>query len=351
MAYLTVGLVLGQFAGIALGSASAAVLCAVTAALVAGAGSKGDGFTALQLGGFAAAVAAALVLCAYLTAGHAWSAAAAMAVVALLSSVAAGAGPVAAALGALGSYGYVLAVVVITVRGAEGTVSVAQAALRVAVGAAVGLAIVALGGLVRDWRSPDRRSPDRQRPGRIPSPLPPMLRSLRSFDRHARDGVRRAIPLSAGMFLLFAWPTRDALWMFLAAFAVLSPSIKTAGSIAAARIASTLLGLAILALALSVLPSAVALAMAAGCVVVGIAYEPAYPAIGGALAAMGAVLLVALPTGAVGVWALHRLFDTVVGCAVALAAAYLLWPSDPAGSIAADDGPTADGARTLTESL
>jgi uncharacterized membrane protein YccC len=34
------------------------------------------------------------------------------------------------------------------------------------------------------------------------------------------------------------------------------------------------------------------------------------------------------PTGAIGTWSTHRLLDTLVGCAIALVANYLLWPRD-----------------------
>jgi len=35
-----------------------------------------------------------------------------------------------------------------------------------------------------------------------------------------------------------------------------------------------------------------------------------------------------LPSGTVGEWAQHRLLDTVLGCGLALASMYLLWPRD-----------------------
>jgi uncharacterized membrane protein YccC len=62
----------------------------------------------------------------------------------------------------------------------------------------------------------------------------------------------------------------------------------------------------------------------------GIGLAPPYPIIGGGLTTIGSVLLAGAPTGAVGNWAERRLLDTVVGCAVALVATYLLWPRDRA---------------------
>ena len=43
---------------------------------------------------------------------------------------------------------------------------------------------------------------------------------------------------------------------------------------------------------------------------------------------MGSVLMAGAPTGDVDWWAGHRLVDTIVGCAFALVATYLLWPRD-----------------------
>lgn len=60
----------------------------------------------------------------------------------------------------------------------------------------------------------------------------------------------------------------------------------------------------------------------------GIGLSPPYPVIGGGLTTIGSVLLAGAPTGDVSGWAERRLLDTVVGCAVALVATYLLWPRD-----------------------
>jgi uncharacterized membrane protein YccC len=60
----------------------------------------------------------------------------------------------------------------------------------------------------------------------------------------------------------------------------------------------------------------------------GIGLSPPYPLIGGGLTTIGSVLLAGAPTGDVAGWAERRLLDTVVGCAVALVATYLLWPRD-----------------------
>ena len=48
----------------------------------------------------------------------------------------------------------------------------------------------------------------------------------------------------------------------------------------------------------------------------------------GGLTAVGSIPLAGAPTAEVWDWAGRRLVDTILGCAIALAATYLLWPSD-----------------------
>ena len=155
-----------------------------------------------------------------------------------------------------------------------------------------------------------------------------MWASLRSFDEHTRDGVRRAIPLAIGMFIYQRTLDHDTLWVFLAAFAVLLPTGKTAIRVAAARVVSTVVGVLVLSVLDLVVAAGVLFATAMLFLLVGIAYKRTYPLQAGALSAMGAILLVAGPTGDLDTWAGHRLLDTLLGCAMALASTYLLWPKD-----------------------
>ena len=60
----------------------------------------------------------------------------------------------------------------------------------------------------------------------------------------------------------------------------------------------------------------------------GIGLSPPYPIVGGGLTAIGSILLAGAPTADVWTWAGSRLLDTVIGCAIALVATYLLWPRD-----------------------
>lgn len=179
-------------------------------------------------------------------------------------------------------------------------------ALRTVLGAVGGLIVAAVGALLRNRRAGAEAGPD------IPAPWGPMWASLRSFDEHTRDGVRRAIPLAIGMFLYRRTLDHDSLWVFLAAFAVLLLAGKTAVRIAAARVISTIVGMLVLSVLGLVGVAGVLFTVAILFLLVGIAYQPTYPLPAGALSAMGAVLLVAGPAGNLGAWAGHRLLDTLL---------------------------------------
>ncbi len=191
-----------------------------------------------------------------------------------------------------------------------------------ALGAVGGLAVATIGGMLRNRSVGRGVEPD------IPAAWGSMWASLRSFDEHARDGVRSAIPLAIGMFIYQRTLNHDALWVFIAAFAVLLPTGKSETRVAAARVVSTLVGLVVLIVLDRVVGAEVLFTLAVLFLLVGIAYAPTYPVQAGALSAMAAVLLVAGPAGDLGAWAWHRLFDTLLGCAMALASMYLLWPRD-----------------------
>lgn len=81
-----------------------------------------------------------------------------------------------------------------------------------------------------------------------------MWAALRSFDEHARDGVRRAIPLAILMFLFQREGGRDAFWTFFAASIVLLTAGKSPKSQVAVRVGGTLFGVVLLAVASLVLP-------------------------------------------------------------------------------------------------
>jgi uncharacterized membrane protein YccC len=155
-----------------------------------------------------------------------------------------------------------------------------------------------------------------------------MWSSLRSFDEHARDGVRRAIPLAILMYFFQREGGRDAFWIFFAAYIVLLTTGKSPKGLVSARVGSTLFGVLLLAAASLVVPDRVLFSFGVVILLAGIGLSPPYPLVGGGLTAIGSILLAGAPTGDVDGWAVHRLLDTVVGCALALVATYLLWPSD-----------------------
>jgi hypothetical protein len=114
-----------------------------------------------------------------------------MAAVAVLTSLAAAAGPLGGLLGFLGSLAYFLVATMARTANLFELVSLRWAAPHIAVGCVAGLLVVFVGTA---WRRPSE--PDELKAARAPVPLKPVWVSLRSFDEHARDGVRRTIPLA-----------------------------------------------------------------------------------------------------------------------------------------------------------
>jgi uncharacterized membrane protein YccC len=151
---------------------------------------------------------------------------------------------------------------------------------------------------------------------------------LRSFDEHARDGVRRAIPLAVLMFFFQREGGRDAFWIFFAAYIVLLTTGKNPKGLVAARVGGTLFGVVVLAVASLVIPDRVLFSFGVVILFGGIGLSPPYPIVAGGLTTMGSVLLAGAPTGDISGWAERRLLDTILGCAIAVVATYLLWPRD-----------------------
>jgi uncharacterized membrane protein YccC len=87
-------------------------------------------------------------------------------------------------------------------------------------------------------------------------------------------------------------------------------------------------GVVLLALASVVVPDKALFSLGFLVILVGIGLSAPYPILGGGLTAIGSILLAGAPTGDIAGWAGHRLVDVVIGCAIALAATYLLWPKD-----------------------
>lgn len=96
-----------------------------------------------------------------------------------------------------------------------------------------------LGGLLvvfvgTAWRR--RTEPEEVRTATAPLPVSSMWASLRSLDEHARDGVRRAIPLAVLMYFFLLDGGRDAFWTFFAAYLVILTPGKNTKSLAAVRV-------------------------------------------------------------------------------------------------------------------
>ena len=264
----------------------------------------------------------ALTVVAFATGNHPVWAAIAMAPVAMLSSLAPAAGPLGAVLGFLGSLAYMLVATLARVAHLTELVSVPWATAHIAVGCFAGLLVVFIG---TTWRR--RSEPEELRSASAPLPVRAMWASLRSFDEFARDGVRRAIPLAILMYFFQLDGGRDAFWTFFAAYLVLLTPGRPK-SLAAARVGSTLFGVLLLAAASLVIPDRVLFSFGLVILFSGVGLGPPYPIVGGGLTSIGSILMAGAPSGAVGNWAERRLLDTLIGCAIALVATYLLWPRD-----------------------
>jgi hypothetical protein len=234
----------------------------------------------------------------FATGNHPVLAGVAMGAVALLTSLMAASGPLGGVLGFLLSLGYMLVATMAQVANLFELVSLRWAAAHITAGCVAGLIVVFVGTAARR-----RSEPDEVKAARAPLPIAPMLQSLRTFDEHARDGIRRAIPLAILMFFFQRDGGRDAFWTFFAAYLVLLVPGKSPKSQAAARVGSTLFGVLLLAVISTIVPDKV-------------------------LFSLGSVLLAGAPTGAIRDWAGRRVIDTIAGCAIALLFTYLLWPRD-----------------------
>jgi uncharacterized membrane protein YccC len=214
-------------------------------------------------------------------------------------------------------------------------VSPGWAAAHIATGCLGGLLVVFVG---TSWRR--RSESDEAKAATAPLPVSAMWESLRSFDEHARDGVRRAVPLAVLMYFFQLDGGRDAFWTFFAAYLVLLTPGKNPKSLAAVRVGTTLLGVVVLAFASLLVPDRVLFSLGVVILFTGVGLSPPYPIVAGALTTIGSVLLAGAPTGDATSWAGHRLLDTLLGCAVALVATYLLWPRDRETEAAPVPAPT-----------
>lgn len=313
-------LLVGAAFGLMVHPERAAILSGLAAVLVAAAGASGPPAIAVRVSLLVAGLGFLATTLAFSATGHPVWAGLAMAAVTILASAAVAAGPIGAALGALTLLAYVLAVALSTMAALRPDVSIGAGILHIAIGCAAGVVVSAVSARLRRGEAPP--------PPKAPSPLRPIVASLRTLDAHARDGLRRAIPLGLGIFLFEANASRDALWIFVAAFVVLLPAGKPPVAVMAVRVTTTIAAVALLGVLATVVAHQALFGAAIMLVFVGLLYGDRYPLPAGVATTMGTILFAGAPSGAIGTWATHRLLDTALGCGLAIAATFLLWPRD-----------------------
>jgi hypothetical protein len=322
--YLLGGLVAGAALGAGLPQPKGTLLAGLAGAIVAASASGGPSGIARRVSLAAAFWTLVFTTVGFATGTHPVWAGLAMAAVAILTSCAAAAGPIAGILGFLLSLAYLLIAGIARTANLFEVVSLRWAAAHIAVGCVAGV-IVAFAGTA--WRR--RSEPPEVKAARVRVPIRPIVTSLQTLDEHARDGIRRAIPLGILMYFLQLHGGRDAFWIFFAAFLVLLTPGKAPRALAGIRVASTLFGVVLLAVASVILPNEVLFSFGIVILFAGVGLNPTYPIVAGGLTSIGSILMAGAPSGAIGTWSTHRLLDTVIGCAIALLANYLLWPRDP----------------------
>lgn len=138
-----------------------------------------------------------------------------------------------------------------------------------------------------------------------------MRASVRTFDTHAKDGVRCAIALGMAMYAFQSIGTHNSFWVMLTVFVILAPNGRTTLQKAAIRVVGTLVGVSAVVGLSEVLPP-------------------------------DAALPLAVRAQALSLAASSR--STTVSAALALAAGYLLWPRSKDLAAAVPDNLTADAS-------
>jgi hypothetical protein len=149
---------------------------------------------------------------------------------------------------------------------------------------------------------------------------------VRTFDSHARDGVRRALALGVAMFAFQTLATHNAFWVMLTVFVILGPAGRPSPLTAARRVVGTLAGVLAAVAVAQVLPWPAVLAISVAALALSLAASTRSTAVSAAFGAAAAAMLVALPSGDFLGHAAARLVDTVIGAAIAVVCGWLLWP-------------------------
>ncbi len=172
-----------------------------------------------------------------------------------------------------------------------------------------------------------------------------MRESLRTFDSHAKDGVRRAIALGIAMFGFQSLGTHNSFWVMLTVFVILAPNGRTTVQKAAVRVVGTLVGVSAVVALSAILPEQAALPLALLALALSLAASTRSTTVSAAFGAAAAATLTAVPSGDFLGFAAARLVDTLIGAALALAAGYLLWPRSKHLASQVPDDLTADASR------
>jgi hypothetical protein len=342
MGAIVAGMATGYLAAQALGFGERGVQSAVVAALTLAAGSSGRLRTALPVALAVGLVVVAASTLGAVTTGHPWAAALAMAAIAFLTSVLTAAQPVGLLIGMVTSYAYFLVtgtgVIAARVIGRD----LPEIGVLSLVGLAAGLVLVVVRALVEQALHPIPDTP----PGPRTPLLAPVARSVRTFDRHAQDGVRRAIALGLAMYAFQSIATHDAFWVMLTVFVILLPNGRSTVGKALARVAGTVVGVGFAVVITSLLPDAVVGPLAVLALAISLALSTRSAWLSVAMGAVAASVLTGLPRDDVAGFAAARLVDTLIGTALALAAGYLLWPRAKPEQTPVPSGLAADASET-----
>jgi hypothetical protein len=341
MAAILIGMAAGFGVAWLLGFSSAGVQAAIVCALTLAAGSQGRIGTALPVAAVLGGVVVVYSTLGAVTTGYPVAAALAMAFVAFSTSVMTAAVPVGLLVGLVASNAYFLvtAVGVIESRAIGGDLG--EIGVLGLLGLGTGLVLVVARSLVEQAIG---TAPARRERGARPSLLGPMRQSLRSFDDHAKDGIRRALALGIAMLAFQYYASHNAFWVMLTVFVILGPRGRPTLALAARRVVGTLLGvIAVVAIA-QLLPTTAAAVLAVLSIAISLAASSRSTTVSAAFGAAAAAVLTALPSGDFAGYAGARLLDTLIGSTLALACGYFLWPRS-GGSTHVPADLTADAAR------
>lgn len=341
MVAILVGMAAGFGAAWLLGFSAAGVQAAIVCALTLAAGSHGRLRTALPVAAVLGGVVVAYSSLGAVTTGYPVAAALAMAFVAFSTSVMTAAVPVGLLVGMVASNAYFLVTAVGVIESKAIGGDLGEIGLLGLIGLGTGLLLVVARSLVEQAIGTVPSTRETQAP---PSLLGPMRASLRTFDDHAKDGVRRALALGIAMLAFQYYASHNAFWVMLTVFVILGPKGRPTLALAARRVVGTLFGVvAVVALAM-VLSTTAAVVLGLISLALSLAASSRSTTVSAAFGAAAAAVLTAIPSGDFTGYAGARLLDTLVGSALALGSGYLLWPRS-GGSTQVPDDLTADASR------